>query len=264
MEYVHPGRLLDYLRSNRSSKSYYNHLSSPSTTRSRTPYLSAPSNSTGSSNGHGSRGRVTPSAPSSPLTAKILLQYAIDIVKGKEFISSHGIIHRDLAARNILLSGHTCKVADFGLAKSVRDTGDDCYESKTRGALPLRWMAPESLFLGIFSIKSDVWSYGILLWEILTLGATPYPGRCAKEVLEEVKLGRTMDRPDHCSSELFELLKDCWSPGPDQRPTFGLLREHLSKLLAAESGYIDLDRFQETNYFYYNASPQSGFMAEKL
>lgn len=103
-----------------------------------------------------------------------------------ETIYSFQIIHRDLAARNILITeDHTCKVADFGFARDVTNT--HIYERKSEGRLPIRWMAPESLYDNIFSTKSDVWSFGVLIWEVVTLGSTPYTGLSAAEVMKKVK-----------------------------------------------------------------------------
>lgn len=97
------------------------------------------------------------------------------------------IIHRDLAARNILITeDHVCKVADFGFARDVCEA--HVYERKSEGRLPIRWMAPESLYDNIFSVKSDVWSFGVLIWEIVTLGSTPYPGLSAQEVMRKVNV----------------------------------------------------------------------------
>lgn len=98
-----------------------------------------------------------------------------------EYLASKGIIHRDLAARNILIDeNRACKVADFGFARDV--AASQIYERKSEGRLPIRWMAPESLYDNIFSVKSDIWSFGVLIWEIVTLGSTPYPGLAAAEV----------------------------------------------------------------------------------
>ncbi len=98
------------------------------------------------------------------------------------FLSSKKIIHRDLAARNVLIGDGdlVCKVADFGFARDVVDS--NVYERKSEGRLPIRWMAPESLYDNCYTDRSDVWSFGVLMWEIVALGATPYPGKSASEV----------------------------------------------------------------------------------
>lgn len=106
---------------------------------------------------------------------------------------SFQIIHRDLAARNILITEeHTCKVADFGFARDV--IASHVYERKSEGRLPIRWMAPESLYDNIFSVRSDVWSFGVLIWEVVTLGSTPYPGLSAAEVMRKVSYRETVEK----------------------------------------------------------------------
>ncbi|XP_074597886.1 tyrosine kinase receptor Cad96Ca-like [Brevipalpus obovatus] len=215
MEYVECGKLLNYLRRYRKENSYYND-----------EYC-----------------RVA-------IADLILFSY--HAAKGMEFISSYGIIHRDLAARNILVSrDRVCKVADFGLARSVNDSDKDSYEQKTRGAMPIRWMAPESLSSNFFTSKSDVWSFGILLWEILTLGSTPYPGLSATEVVNKVCNGYVMDRPlvRWCNDELYWLMRACWAMDAECRPNFTKIRQILGQMLSTHSDYADLSDLQSSAYY---------------
>ncbi|RUS89301.1 hypothetical protein EGW08_002908, partial [Elysia chlorotica] len=159
------------------------------------------------------------------------------------------IIHRDLAARNVLVSDRgVCKITDFGLARSTDES--DTYERTSKGALPIRWMSPEALTDGCYSSKSDVWAYGVLLWEIVTLGASPYPGLSARDVFRFVNSGSTMDRPDHCSSDLYKLMKECWAYKPQQRLDFVHVCCCLEELLEREEDYIMLDQFQSEHYTY--------------
>lgn len=158
------------------------------------------------------------------------------------------IIHRDLAARNILVTeDHTCKIADFGFARDVMSS--HVYERKSEGRLPIRWMAPESLYDNIFSVKSDIWSYGVLIWEVVTLGSTPYPGISAADVMRRVRDGYRLEKPEHCRRELYNIMYYCWDKDAQERPNFSELVELLEQLLLTETDYIQLDRFPDRSIF---------------
>ncbi|KAK9686223.1 Protein tyrosine and serine/threonine kinase, partial [Popillia japonica] len=223
MEFVSRGKLQSYLRNSRAER-FYNNM-------------------------HGQ---------SKSLTSRDLTSFVYQVAKGMEYLSANGIIHRDLAARNILITeDHTCKVADFGFARDV--IASYIYERKSEGRLPIRWMAPESLYDNIFSIKSDVWSFGVLMWEVVTLGSTPYPGLSAAEVMRKVRDGHRLDKPEHCRRELYNIMYYCWDKDPKQRPTFTECVQLLEKLLMTETDYIELERFPDHSY--YNMMSISG---EKL
>jgi serine/threonine protein kinase len=175
------------------------------------------------------------------------------------YIFGSQIIHRDLAARNVLISGNDdnkiCKVADFGLSRSIRDKESDMYEQRTAGEMPIRWMAPESLSMGLFSTKSDVWAFGILVFEIVTLGSTPYIGLSAQEVIKFIRDGHIIEQPEHCNNDFYSLMKSCWAYDCEERLTFTELRMNLSKMIEFQSGYVDLQHFNENLYYNLNSSP---------
>jgi len=196
------------------------------------------------------------------LTARDLTSYALQVTKAMTYLCSKSVIHRDLAARNVLINveanGETvCKVADFGLARVT--SSSDVYERKSEGRLPIRWMAPESLKDNCYTSKSDVWSFGILMWEIVVLGATPYPGKSAADVLHFVCEGGRMEKPPHCHRALYNLMSACWSSSPESRPHFAVLTNHLERLLGEEAEYIHLNMFPQ--HIYYN---QSGLSNERV
>ncbi|XP_042883083.1 tyrosine kinase receptor Cad96Ca-like [Penaeus japonicus] len=213
LEYMIGGKLQSYLRASRAD----------------TPY----------DNLHGS---------SSSLTPRDLIHFAYQISRGMEFLARNGVIHRDLAARNILVGeDKICKVADFGFARDVAN--NRVYERKSDGRLPIRWMAPESLFDNIFTTKSDVWSFGVLMWEIVTLGSTPYPGMGAAEVMRKVKEGYRLEKPEHCRREIYNIMYYCWDKDSKERPSFTELVHTLEGLLMSEVEYIELDRFPDHSYY---------------
>ncbi|XP_021933765.1 tyrosine kinase receptor Cad96Ca-like isoform X2 [Zootermopsis nevadensis] len=213
MEYVPHGKLQSFLRNSRAER-YYGNL-------------------------HGA---------SNTLTSRDLTSFVYQVARGMDFLSSKGIIHRDLAARNILVGeNHICKVADFGFARDI--ISSHVYERKSEGRLPIRWMAPESLYDNIFSVKSDVWSFGVLIWEIVTLGSTPYPGLAAAEVMRRVRDGYRLDKPEHCRRELYNIMYYCWDKDPKERPSFSELIKLLEQLLLTETEYIELERFPDHSYY---------------
>uniref|UniRef100_A0A4W5KVF5 receptor protein-tyrosine kinase n=1 Tax=Hucho hucho TaxID=62062 RepID=A0A4W5KVF5_9TELE len=169
------------------------------------------------------------------LTMEDLISYSFQVAKGMEFLSSRKCIHRDLAARNILLSeNNVVKICDFGLARDVYKDPD--YVRKGDARLPLKWMAPETIFDRVYTTQSDVWSFGILLWEIFSLGASPYPGVGIDEAFcRRLKEGTRMRAPDYATTEIYQTMLDCWLDKPTDRPNFTELVEHLGNLLQASA-----------------------------
>ncbi|XP_076009360.1 vascular endothelial growth factor receptor 2 isoform X2 [Genypterus blacodes] len=169
------------------------------------------------------------------LTMEDLIRYSFQVAKGMEFLSSRKCIHRDLAARNILLSeNNVVKICDFGLARDVYKDPD--YVRKGDARLPLKWMAPETIFDRVYTTQSDVWSFGVLLWEIFSLGASPYPGVCIDESFcRRLKEGTRMRAPEYATNEIYQTMLDCWLARPTDRPTFSELVEHLGNLLQASA-----------------------------
>ncbi|XP_071259427.1 fibroblast growth factor receptor 1-A-like isoform X1 [Salvelinus alpinus] len=191
--------------------------------------------------------------PIENMSIKDLVSCAYQVARGMEYLSSKKVtsgsdstyistcIHRDLAARNVLVTeDNVMKIADFGLARDIHHI--DYYKKTTNGRLPVKWMAPEALFDRIYTHQSDVWSFGVLLWEIFTLGGSPYPGVPVEELFKLLKEGHRMDKPSTCTHELYMMMRDCWHAVPSHRPTFKQLVEDLDRTLAMTSNqeYLEL------------------------
>ncbi|XP_053105126.1 tyrosine-protein kinase receptor Tie-1 isoform X3 [Hemicordylus capensis] len=180
----------------------------------------------------------------STLTSQQLLQFASDVAKGMQYLSEKQFIHRDLAARNILVGENlTCKIADFGLSR-----GEEVYVKKTMGRLPVRWMAIESLNYSVYTTKSDVWSFGVLLWEIVSLGGTPYCGMTCAELYEKLPQGYRMEKPLNCDDEVYELMRQCWRDRPYERPPFAQISVQLVRMLEARKAYVNMALFENFTY----------------
>ncbi|XP_016926421.3 proto-oncogene tyrosine-protein kinase receptor Ret [Drosophila suzukii] len=184
-----------------------------------------------------------------PVNVKMVLTFAWQICKGMAYLTELKLVHRDLAARNVLLAdGKICKISDFGLTRDVYE--DDAYLKRSRDRVPVKWMAPESLADHVYTSKSDVWSFGVLCWELITLGASPYPGIAPQNLWSLLKTGYRMDRPENCSEAVYSIVRTCWSDEPNGRPSFKFLASEFEKLLGNNAKYIDLETNAVSNPLY--------------
>ncbi|OAD57588.1 Insulin-like receptor [Eufriesea mexicana] len=171
-----------------------------------------------------------------------ILQMAIEIADGMAYLSTKKFVHRDLAARNCMVAEDlTVKVGDFGMTRDIYER--DYYRKGSKGLLPVRWMAPESLKDGVFSSYSDVWSYGVVLWEMVTFASQPYQGLSNEQVLRYVIDGGVMERPENCPELLYELMKRTWRHKATRRPTFMDIATMLLK-------HIDSESFQDVSFYH--------------
>ncbi|XP_013930733.1 PREDICTED: mast/stem cell growth factor receptor Kit-like [Thamnophis sirtalis] len=172
------------------------------------------------------------------LDVEDLLSFSYQVAKGMSFLSAKNCIHRDLAARNILLThGRITKICDFGLARDIRN--DSNYVVKGNARLPVKWMAPESIFECVYTFESDVWSYGILLWELFSLGSSPYPGMPVdSKFYKNIKEGYRMFSPEYAPPEIFNIMKSCWDSDPVKRPTFKQIVQLIEQQISDTTSHI--------------------------
>lgn len=178
---------------------------------------------------------------SPPPTLREMVQMAAEIADGMAYLNAKKFVHRDLAARNCMVAeDFTVKIGDFGMTRDIYET--DYYRKGGKGLLPVRWMAPESLKDGVFTANSDVWSFGVVLWEISSLAEQPYQGLSNEQVLKFVMDGGCLERPENCAERLHNLMQMCWQYNPKMRPSFTEIIEMLKDDLHPT--------FQEVSFFY--------------
>nr|XP_057919434.1 macrophage colony-stimulating factor 1 receptor isoform X2 [Doryrhamphus excisus] len=175
-----------------------------------------------------------------PLDMDDLLRFSYQVAQGLDFLAARNCIHRDVAARNVLLTNHRiAKICDFGLARDIMN--DSNYVVKGNARLPVKWMAPESIFDCVYTVQSDVWSYGILLWEIFSLGKSPYPSMAVdSRFYKMVKRGYQMCQPDFAPPEIYTIMTMCWHLEPTERPTFSKISHMIQRLLGEQTAQEQL------------------------
>ncbi|CAH1400284.1 tyrosine-protein kinase Src64B [Halyomorpha halys] len=190
---------------------------------------------------HGSLLEFLRNGKGKDLSTQDLIYIAAQVASGMEYLEMKQLIHRDLAARNVLIGdNNTAKICDFGLARVIED---DEYCPRQGSRFPVKWTAPEAIVYGRFSIKSDVWSYGILLMELFTYGQVPYPGMHGREVIEQVERGYRMPKPTThpLPDPIYRLMLQCWEAEPEKRPTFEFINSYLEDFnISSEVPYRDV------------------------
>lgn len=151
---------------------------------------------------------------------KNIIELVHQVSMGMKYLEESNFVHRDLAARNVLLvTQHYAKISDFGLSKALR-ADENYYKAQTHGKWPVKWYAPECINYYKFSSKSDVWSFGVLMWEAFSYGQKPYRGMKGSEVTAMLEKGERMGCPAGCPREMYDLMNLCWTYDVENRPGF--------------------------------------------
>ncbi|XP_036725276.1 macrophage-stimulating protein receptor isoform X3 [Balaenoptera musculus] len=198
-------------------------------------------------------------SPQRSPTVKDLISFGLQVARGMAYLAEQKFVHRDLAARNCMLDeSFTVKVADFGLARDVLDKEYYSVQQRRHARLPVKWMALESLQTYRFTTKSDVWSFGVLLWELLTRGAPPYPHIDPFDLMHFLAQGRRLPQPEYCPDSLYAVMQHCWAADPAARPTFGALAGDVECLVATLRG----DHYVQLPVAYVNVGPGASDKAD--
>ncbi|XP_040860487.1 muscle, skeletal receptor tyrosine-protein kinase isoform X2 [Ochotona curzoniae] len=172
-----------------------------------------------------------------PLSCAEQLCIARQVAAGMAYLSERKFVHRDLATRNCLVGENmVVKIADFGLSRNIYSA--DYYKANENDAIPIRWMPPESIFYNRYTTESDVWAYGVVLWEIFSYGLQPYYGMAHEEVIYYVRDGNILSCPENCPLELYNLMRLCWSRLPSDRPSFASIHRILERMCERAEGAV--------------------------
>lgn len=170
--------------------------------------------------------------PARTVNTSDLVCWGFQVARGMDYLSSRKVLHGDLAARNILLcENNVIKICDFGLARSMYK--NDNYKKKSDAPLPFKWLALECISDHVFSTYSDVWAFGIVLWELFTLAKVPYPGMDANETLYfKLRDGYRLEQPQYATRDIYDIMLNCWNIKPDTRPSFKELEKRLGSMMS--------------------------------